>query len=157
MVEGHGVAEERVDDVRVVVELLVDHEGEDAHLGGTAVVELDGELLVDGLLIPARLLELNRLDLVLAGGEATLDGGDGEEGAEDGLSGKVGESGEASLGLGQVVAGGEGGGQSVASGGHEVAEDGQLRDAAVLGLDGAEAIELLLVSVSNEACNKLQR
>ena len=53
LVEWDGVAEETVDDVWVVVKLLVDHEGKDAHLGGTAVVKLDGELLVDGLLIPS--------------------------------------------------------------------------------------------------------
>jgi hypothetical protein len=53
LVEWDGGAKKGVDDVRIVVELLVDHEGEDAHLGGTAVVELDGELLVDGLLIPS--------------------------------------------------------------------------------------------------------
>ena len=46
LVEGDGVAQEGVDDVGVVVELLVHHEGEDAHLG-TAVVELD-RLLAKG-------------------------------------------------------------------------------------------------------------
>jgi hypothetical protein len=34
LVEGHGGAEQGVDDVGVVVELLVHHEGEDAHLSG---------------------------------------------------------------------------------------------------------------------------
>ncbi len=48
------------------------------HLGGAAVVQLDGELLVDGLLVPAGLSELDLLDLVLSGSEAALDGGDGE-------------------------------------------------------------------------------
>ena len=43
LVEGDGGAQQGVDDVGVVVELLVHHEGKDAHLGGTAVVELDGE------------------------------------------------------------------------------------------------------------------
>ena len=92
LVEGDGVAEEGVDDVWVVVQLLVDHEGEDAHLGGTAVVELDGELLVDGLLIPSGCVELSSLDLLLAGAEAKLDKADegndlGNTGRGDGVKG----------------------------------------------------------------------
>ena len=125
----------------------MDHQGKDAHLGGTAVVELDGELLVDGLLVPSGGLELSLLDLVLAGSVATLDGGDGEEGAEDGLHGKISQSGKTSLDVGEVVARGEAGGKAVASGGDKVAKDGKLGNAAVLGLNGAEAVELLLVSI----------
>eukprot|EP00306_Pavlova_sp_CCMP459_P010633 CAMPEP_0185186010 /NCGR_PEP_ID=MMETSP1140-20130426/3728_1 /TAXON_ID=298111 /ORGANISM="Pavlova sp., Strain CCMP459" /LENGTH=169 /DNA_ID=CAMNT_0027752259 /DNA_START=142 /DNA_END=650 /DNA_ORIENTATION=+ len=41
-IEGHGGAEEGVDDVGVAVQPLVHHEAEDAHLRGAAVVELDG-------------------------------------------------------------------------------------------------------------------
>jgi len=52
-VELDGEAQEGVEDVRVVVDLLVHHQAEDTHLGGAAVVQLDGELLVDGLL-PSR-------------------------------------------------------------------------------------------------------
>ena len=151
LVEWDRVAEEGVDDVGVVVQLLVDHQGKDAHLGGTAVVELDGELLVDGLLVPSGGLELSLLDLILAGSVATLDGGNGEEGAEDGLHGKISQSGKTSLHVGEVVAGGEAGGKAVASGGDKVAKDGKLGNAAVLGLDGAEAVELLLVSIVQEA------
>ena len=150
-VEGDGVAEEGVDDVGVVVQLLVHHQGEDAHLGSTAVVELDGELLVDGLLVPSGGGELSLLDFVLSGGEASLDEGNGQEGAEDGLGGQLGQGGKAGLHLGQVVAGGEGGGESVARGGDQVTENGQLGDAAVLGLDGAEALELGLIGVLEEA------
>ena len=128
----------------------MNHQGKDAHLGGTAVVELDGELLVDGLLVPSGGLELGSLDFVLAGSEATLDGGDGEEGAEDGLDGKVSQSGKARLDVGEVVAGGEAGGKAVASGGDKVAKDGKLGNAAVLGLDSAKAVELLLVSIVQE-------
>jgi len=64
----------------------VDHEGKDAHLGSAAVVEFDGKLLVNCLLIPSGLLELNSFDLILAGSKATLDTGNSEEGSEDGLS-----------------------------------------------------------------------
>jgi len=151
LVECHGGSEERVEHVRIVVELLVDHEGKDTHLGGAAVVELDGELLGDGLVIPAGLLELDSLDLVLAGGIASLDEGDGEQGAEDGLRRKVREGGKAGLGVGEVVSRGDGGRKAVASSGHEVAEDGKHGDAAMLGLDKAKAVELLLVSVSDKA------
>ena len=163
LVEWDRVAEEGVDDVGVVVQLLVDHQGKDAHLGGTAVVELDGELLVDGLLVPSGGLELSLLDLVLAGGEATLDGGNSQKGAEDGLHRKVSQSGKTSLNVGQVVAGGQAGGKAVASGGDKVAKDGKLGNAAVLGLNGAEAIELLLVSIFQqtqripEACAEKQK
>ena len=52
--EWHGESEQGVDDVWVVVEFLVDHEGQDAHLGGPAVVQLDRQLLVQGGLVPAR-------------------------------------------------------------------------------------------------------
>jgi hypothetical protein len=58
------------------VQFLVDHQGKDANLGGTAVVQLDGELLVDGLLVPSGGLELS---------------------AEDCLYGKVGQSSKSSL------------------------------------------------------------
>ena len=70
----------------------MDHEGKDAHLGGTAVVELDGELLVDGLLIPSRCGKLGSLDVILSGGKAKLDKADesndlGSAGSGDGVKG----------------------------------------------------------------------
>ena len=150
LVEWNRVAEEGVDDVGVVVQLLVNHQGKDAHLGGTAVVQLDGELLVDGLLVPSRGLQLSSLNLVLAGSEATFDGGDGQQSAEDGLNRKVGQSCKAALDGGEVVAGGQAGRKAVASGGDKVAKDGKLGNAAVLGLDSAKAVELLLVSIVQE-------
>ena len=52
--EWHGEAEQGVDDVWVVVELLVHHQGQDAHLGGTAVVQLDGKFLVQSGLVPRK-------------------------------------------------------------------------------------------------------
>ena len=48
---GHGEAEQGVDDVGVVVQLLVHHQGQDAHLGGKAVVQLDDQHLVQGGLV----------------------------------------------------------------------------------------------------------
>jgi len=44
LVEGDWEPKESVEDVRVVVQHLVDHECEDSHLGGTTIVELDGAL-----------------------------------------------------------------------------------------------------------------
>ena len=82
-VEGDGVAEEGVDDVWVVVKFLVYHEGKDAHLGGTAVVKLDGCLCLHLLLIPTGLLHLLnacglnlRLSVV---GESKIDGTDEDD------------------------------------------------------------------------------
>ena len=129
----------------------MNHQGKDAHLGGTAVVQLDGELLVDGLLVPSRGLQLSSLNLVLAGSEATFNGSDGQQGAENGLHRKVGQSCKAALDVGEVVAGGQAGRKAVASGGDKVAEDGKLGNAAVLGLHSAEAVELGLVSIVQEA------
>jgi hypothetical protein len=51
LVEWDGGAKEGVDDIGVVVQLLVHHEGEDAHLGSTSIVEFDcclGLLFVSG-------------------------------------------------------------------------------------------------------------
>ena len=125
----------------------MNHEGEDTHLGGAAVVELDGELSVDGLLVPAGSLELSGLDVVLAGGVAELDeaneGDDlGSTGGRDGV-----EGGEAGLHGGEGKAVGDVTREADASGGDEVAENGKHSDAAVLGLDGAQAVEASLVSV----------
>ena len=66
LVEGDGGAKERVDHVRVVVKLLVHHEGQDTHLGGTAVGELYGLAAVLGNVGVGRAAVL--LELVLDGG-----------------------------------------------------------------------------------------
>jgi hypothetical protein len=123
----------------------VDHEGEDAHLGGTAVVQLDGLAALDGE-VGVVSLALG-LDVLLDGSEAKLDGTDGEDGEGKAGSGEGVEGGKAVLDL--VGAEGHAG----TGGGHDVAEDGKHRDAAVLVLDGAEAVEALLVSVGEQTCN----
>jgi hypothetical protein len=38
LVESHGRSEDLIDDVRIVAQLLVDHESENAHLSGASVV-----------------------------------------------------------------------------------------------------------------------
>ena len=55
LVERNGGAKEGVDDVGVVVQLLVNHQGKDTHLGSSAVVQLDSTLGVQLLLVPSRL------------------------------------------------------------------------------------------------------
>ena len=57
LVEGHRGPKEAIDHVGVVVKLLVHHEGQNAHLGSTTVVELDGLLLDEGGLVPSRSLK----------------------------------------------------------------------------------------------------
>ena len=151
MVEGDRGAEEGVDDVRVVVELLVNHEGKDAHLSSTAVVELDGQLLVDGLLVPAGGLELSSLDVILASSVAELDEADeehdlGSSPGRDGIEGgKTGLHGGERYAVGDVTR------KADTSSGNEVAEDGKHGDAAVLGLHLTEAVEALLVGILEES------
>ena len=129
----------------------MDHEGKDAHLGGTAVVELDGELLVNGLLVPSGGLELGSLDVILAGSEAKLDQTDesdklGNAGGRDGVEGS-----KASLHRGEGKSVGDVTWKSHAGSGHKVAKDGKHGNAAVLDLDSAKAVESLLVSVGEKA------
>eukprot|EP00307_Rebecca_sp_RCC1486_P014930 CAMPEP_0119405622 /NCGR_PEP_ID=MMETSP1335-20130426/217_1 /TAXON_ID=259385 /ORGANISM="Chrysoculter rhomboideus, Strain RCC1486" /LENGTH=134 /DNA_ID=CAMNT_0007429641 /DNA_START=134 /DNA_END=535 /DNA_ORIENTATION=+ len=60
LVERDRGAEDRVDDVRVAIELLVHHERQDAHLRCAALVKLDRALLDLGLLgerVPAEVDE----------------------------------------------------------------------------------------------------
>mmetsp|Transcript_18314 Transcript_18314/g.31244 ORF Transcript_18314/g.31244 Transcript_18314/m.31244 type:complete len:227 (+) Transcript_18314:299-979(+) len=164
LVESHRGAEEVVDDVRVAVKLVVHHEGEDAHLCGAAVVELDSALGSLGLLIegvPAEvdsavtevsreLARLGAVGLVLHD-EALEEADEGEN-----LEG----AGHRHLLVASPAAadGSERGARVVdvtrkadASGGHEVAENSEHRDAAVLDLYVAEAIESLLVSTLEHA------
>mmetsp|Transcript_3045 Transcript_3045/g.8595 ORF Transcript_3045/g.8595 Transcript_3045/m.8595 type:complete len:218 (-) Transcript_3045:42-695(-) len=141
-------------------QLLVDHEGEDSHHGGTALVELDGALLELGLLVegvPAEVEgvvaevtdEFSSGDVLHDGeleeaneGDQLSDSGtlDGVEGGEavwhigEGEAGVVDVSWEADSGLLD-----------------QVSDDGEHGDASVLDLDVTEAVELLLVSVSDEA------
>ena len=150
------------EDVGVAIELLVDHEGEDAHHGGAALVELLGAELV----------------LLLLGGvsdEADGEAGAGAEVAGEGSlvlapDGELEEADEeedlGDAGEGDLVQGGEARGdvleadalfdgevsaETEAGGGPKVAEEGELGDAAVLELDVTEAIEALLVGVLQKA------
>ena len=62
LVERNGSAKEGVDDIRIVVQLLVNHQSKDAHLGSTAVVQLDGRFGASLLGTPAvRILPSNNI------------------------------------------------------------------------------------------------
>ena len=136
------------------------HEGEDAHLGGAAVVELDGRHAVEvegadgGGGEVALVLGASLLDVGLAKAEAELDGADEGDNLPDAGGGDGVEGGEAGLHLGEGKAGGDVATEADAGGGHDVADDGEHTDAAVLGLDVTEAIEAILVGVNKEACKK---
>lgn len=149
LVESDGEAEEGVDNIGIIVELLVDHQGQDAHLSGTAVVQLDGELLVDGVSIPAGSLQLSLLDLLLSSSESNFEQTDEHEELEDSSWGDIREGSKATANLGEGD--GEVAREADTSGGDDVAENGKLGNSAVLGLDGAEAVEALLVSILQDA------
>eukprot|EP00307_Rebecca_sp_RCC1486_P007571 CAMPEP_0119434010 /NCGR_PEP_ID=MMETSP1335-20130426/50449_1 /TAXON_ID=259385 /ORGANISM="Chrysoculter rhomboideus, Strain RCC1486" /LENGTH=206 /DNA_ID=CAMNT_0007459861 /DNA_START=518 /DNA_END=1134 /DNA_ORIENTATION=- len=154
LVERHRRAEERVDDVRVAVELLVHHEREDAHLRGAPVVELDRalELLRLGReLVPAKVnvavAEVTR-ELRLA--RHVLHHAQLEEADEGEDLGKASwwhhrERREARRHLVEREADREVTREAHARRRHDVAKDGEHADAAVLDLDEAEAVEALLV------------
>ena len=65
-------SEQRVDDVRVSIEFLVNHQSKDAHLSSASIVQFDSEFLVDGFLVPSGGLQLGSLDLLLAKAKADL-------------------------------------------------------------------------------------
>ena len=148
-VESNGGAEKVVDDVGVVVKLLVDHEAEDAHLGGTTVVELDGHaaLISDGGEGFGAIL----LEFFLALGKAKLNQADEGDSLEYACAGDGVEGGEASLHGGEGQAVGDVTGKTGTSGSHNVAKDGKHGDTAVLVLDSAQALEALLIGISKEA------
>merc|ERR1719296_458907 len=142
-------------------ELLMDHESKDTHHGSTAVVQLNSTLLELGLFIkcvPAEvdgtvtevtnMLVASSLDVLHDAkfkganegkklGEAS--GGDGVSAEEGGSA--VGEGIEGVPGVVNVAT------EVDASAGDDVAEEGELRDTAVLELDVTEAVETLPVSI----------
>ena len=150
-----------------LVELLVDHEAEDAHHGGTAVVELDGALGELGLLIEGVPAEVEGTVAEVTGeftGLGTVGGVLHDEELEEADEGDDLE--EALLGDGVgALDGGEAVGEGVeavtgavdgaievdAVAGDDLAEEGKLTDAAVLDLDVTEAVEALLVGILEEA------
>jgi hypothetical protein len=142
-------------------ELFVDHKGKDSHLGGTALVELDGTLLELGLLIE--------------GVPSVVDGSVTEVSGEFGFTGDVlhdrgledsnekeelhkATSGDLLEG-GETVGDGRKGLSGVVDGSRKtdagfldkVSNNGKHRHTSVLDLDAAETVELLLVTIGDKA------
>ena len=150
-----------------LVELLVDHEAEDAHHGGTAVVELDGALGELGLLVKGVPAEVEGTvaevtgeftGLGTVGGvlhDTKLEGADKEDDlGNSGLGDGVGaDDGGDAVGVGvEGVASEVDGAVKVDAGaGDDLAEEGKLGDTAVLELDVTKALEAFLVSIVEEA------
>ncbi|CAM9091393.1 unnamed protein product, partial [Ectocarpus sp. 6 AP-2014] len=161
LVEGVRRADEVVDDVGLVVELLVHHEGEDAHLCRAAVVELDRALRRLGLLrhgVPrgpervAAVREVSGEGALHVLHHRQLKETDEREDLGEARRGDLRQSGHTVRHVGERQVGrvrqhaGEAG---VLLG--QVAGDGEHSNAPVLHLHVAEALEPLLVSVGKEA------
>ena len=147
-------------------ELVMDSEAEDAHHGGTALVELDGALLELLLLREGVPAEVNAEGHVaeiageLSGSgnvahDKELEPSDEEDDLEEALAGDgVGavKSIKAVGDVGELTATEVDGTVEVDTGtGDDVAKEGKLGDAAVLDLNVTEAVELVLVAVGDEA------
>ena len=161
----HVADEGKVGVVADLHDLLVDHEAEDAELGGTAVVELDGalgDLLLLGEGVPAEVdvAVAEVADELVAGSGDVLHDGDLEEADEgdhlaDALEGDGVGAAEGGKAIGEGVEGVTGvvdvSGKVDAGAGDDVTEEGKHGDAAVLDLDVTEAVEALLVGTVEEA------
>ena len=157
-VEVNGGSGDGVDHVRIVAgEHLVDHKGKNSHLGGTAVVELNGTLLGLGLLVegvPAEvdesIAEVTR-ELSLTGNilhDSKLQESNEEEDLGKSTSRDLAEGSDTS---GDGVEAGSRvvnvSGKTNSGGGNDVSKDSQLGDTAVLELDVTEAVEALLIGI----------
>ena len=145
----------------------MDHEAEDAHHGGTAVVELDGALGALGLLIEGVPAEVEGTVAEVTGeftGLGTVGGVLHDEELEsadegDDLEKALLGDGAGALDGGEAVGEGVEGITGVVDGaievdagtGGDLAEEGKHTDAAVLDLDVTEAVEALLVGILEEA------
>jgi hypothetical protein len=138
----------------------VDHEGKDSHLGGTALVELDGTLGHLGLSVervPAEVKgSVTEVTDEFSSGDVLHD----EELKDSNEGNKLGNSGSRDGGKGTETVGDRGEAQArvVNVSGEtdsglldEVSSDGEHTDASVLDLDVTETVELLLVAISNHA------
>merc|ERR1719282_37181 len=155
------------DDGEVGVELLVDHEAEDAQHGRAAVVELDGALDELGLLVELVPAEVDgavaEVPRELAGRGAVgrvLHHAELEEAAErddlpeSGVGDGVGtDDGRDAVreGVERVALRVDAATEVDPRAGGDLAEEGEHADAAVLELDEAEAVEPLLIGVVEHA------
>ncbi len=132
------------------------HECEDAHLGGTAIVQLLG---AGGLLLLGGVHEAEEGDAEVPRGRAldllphlelpVSDGDEQLEQAEGRNGGKTGET------VGDAIEGGaiqiNGAGQVDSSGGGNVSHDGKHGNTSVLDLSETQLVKALLISVLKEA------
>jgi hypothetical protein len=142
-------------------QLLVDHKGKDSHLGGTALVELDGTLLELGLLIKGVPAEVDGSVTEVSGefrftGEVLHDRGlkdsNEEKELDKSTSGDLLEGGE-TVGDGRKGLSGVVDGSRKTDTGFldKVSNNGEHRDTSVLDLDGTETVELLLVTIGDKS------
>jgi len=147
-------------------ELVVDGKAEDAHHGGTALVELDGallELLLLGEGVPAEINAEGHVAEItdeLAGSgnvahDKELEPSDEEDDLKEALTGdgiSTVQGGEAIGDVGELTAAEVDGTAKVDTGtGDDVAKEGKHGNAAVLDLNVSEAVELVLVAVGDQA------
>jgi hypothetical protein len=145
-----------------VSELVVDHEGEHSHLGGTALVQFHGTLLQLGLIIKGIPTKVQGAvaevaDVFVARAFNVLHDGEFQKANKGGdLQGTSDRDGEG--GIPSVAKVRELGARVVnvtrqvdAGGVDEVANNTEHADASVLDFDVSEAIELFLVTVSDKA------
>ena len=127
------------------------HEAKDAHLGSTAVVELDGHLLLDCGIVPLGGLELGSLDLILAGGVPNLNQADEGNDLCNATNRHGLQSSKTVLYTRKGYTVGNIARQTHARGSYDVAEHSEHGNTAMLRFDGAEAIEALLIGLLEQA------
>ena len=150
LVERDRGTKEAVDHVRIVVQLLVNHQSKDTHLGSTAVVKLDGQLLLDSLCIPARCLQLGSLNLLLANTESVFRKSNEKEKLSNAPAWNSIESSKTSLHRGEWNSVGNVTRKTDTCSGDNMTKDCKHSNAAVLDLDRAKTIKALLVSISQK-------
>lgn len=151
-------------------DLLMDHKSKNSHHGGTAVVKLDGALGKLGLFIKVIPSEVNvavtEVSNVLVSGSGNIthegdlqntNGGNhlDKSGGGDGVGSEEGGNtvGEGVEGVSSVV---DGSWKMDSGAGHNLAQEGKLRDTSVLDLDVSEAVEALLGDVTREQAEGIE-
>jgi hypothetical protein len=151
-------------------DLLVDHESDDSHHGGTAVVKLNGTLgelllLIEG--IPAEVdvsvteisneLVAGSLDITHEGALKDSDEGDDLNKSSGGDRVGAEKSGDTVGVRVEGVSGVVDGSGKVDSGtGHNLSEEGKLADTSVLDLDVTKSVESLLGHITVEHSQRIE-
>ena len=138
----------------------MNHQGQKSHLGGTALVELDGALLEFGVSIQSVPAEIDESVAEIANefssGDVLHDSqlkeaneGENLESTSGGDGFAAGPAGRNIRELGSIK--GNVTRETDSGGGGQVADNTQHADAAVLDLDVSEAVELVLISVGDNS------